>query len=736
MVIDSPGFRDWPSRAALAVCLAAFVCVCLAACGGDGSPESPLAADDRPAPTIAPAPTASPTSIPTPTATPRPTPTPIPTSTPTATPEPEPTATPADAPTATPTIAPTSTPIPSPVKLLAIYMVGSDLEDNDESGTIDLMELVEGYQGLPQGNTVEVIVAFGGADKDGWRGMKFANARQIIADAGDGRFGDEAGPDAYLRRDDDANMDDAGSLSLFLDFLADEYPATESRFLTLWDHGNSYQGFGGDTNFGGKQMSMSEMADAFQRSGAGVFDMIGFDACLMASLEVARYVRPHARFMLASEELEPGHGWLWSEVVRAYAQEDDVAEAGKRMVDSFVGDVHGGPRFDGRTLSLLDLGRYESLVAALDPVISTLRQEIDLRDAYASDVAASIAGSGTFGSSQRGDEPPASIDLKHLAALLSERLGGTYLGPDLSYLLAEIDRFVVHAATDGSRPHANGVSIATPGDVNDYDRYKLGEAWLEFDSAYAEFRASDTTPPSIVLQESGADGTTAVFADDFLAEVTAVYGFLQQVDFEDGAAQDFFMVMAELEARPTGVQGEYFVAVWDREWFTVEHDPGEITAWIPASFDGRFEDDFGEFTAYTAEIDFHPAGAGHPQPAVLTLFVDEDMEVFDHSIQTYQQVYSGPGDEVGTLLFDKATYRFRPGDAARFWNYGFHLGDPALDDWFEAGDFVTFVQAPAFHLERLEFVDEGGRPLDYHYALLARDVSGNTTLTDLTPAGR
>ena len=721
MVIVTRSFRAALGRVALAACLAALAVAWLAACGGEG-PSDGVA---TPAPTRQPTAASAPEHTPTPVTPAASAATPIPAATPTPTPTPTPTATPA----------PTPTPVPPPEKLLAIYMVGSDLEEDDESGTKDLLELIEGYESLPNDSSLAVVVAFGGANKRGWRGMKFADARRIIDDAEDGRFGDESGPNAYLRRYDDANMDDERSLRTFLDFLADEYPATESRFLTLWDHGNAYKGFGGDTNFGSPQMSLDAMAAAFQGSRRGAFDMIGFDACLMASLEVARYVYPYARFMLASEELEPGHGWLWSEVVRAYALEDSVADAGKRMVDNFVQDVHGGPRFDGRTLSLVDLARYDELAAALNPVVSALGREIAYGDEYAFDVAVSIAGAGAFGASQRGNEPPASTDLKHLAALLYERFAGTDFQPMLDALLDEIDGFVVHSANDGSRPHANGISVATPGDPDpEYAQYKLSEAWLEFDSAYGDFLASDTTAPAVLRQTSDSDGTTAAFADDFLTQVTALYGFVERVEMDDGSADDYFMVVAELEALPTGVEGEYFVEEWDQWWFTVEYDPDENTAWIPASFGGRFEDGYGEYSIYTAEIDFRPRDAQDYEPAVLTLFVDES-GVFDHSIQTYQYIYSGPDDEVGTLLFDKATYQLIPGDAVRFWNYGFHLRDATLDDWFETGDFVTFAQEPFFLLEYLEFVDDAGLPLDYYYALQAQDVSGNAALTELALAG-
>ena len=61
---------------------------------------------------------------------------------------------------------------------------------------------------------------------------------------------------------------------------------------------------------------MDEIERAFQRSRPGTFDLVGFDACLMASVEVAKIIEPHAKYMIASEEVEPGHGWhldrLWS----------------------------------------------------------------------------------------------------------------------------------------------------------------------------------------------------------------------------------------------------------------------------------------------------------------------------------------------------------------------------------------------------------------------------------------
>lgn len=42
------------------------------------------------------------------------------------------------------------------------------------------------------------------------------------------------------------------------------------------------------------------------------FDVIGFDACLMAMYETSAVLTPCANFLLASQLLEPGTGWDYS----------------------------------------------------------------------------------------------------------------------------------------------------------------------------------------------------------------------------------------------------------------------------------------------------------------------------------------------------------------------------------------------------------------------------------------
>ena len=740
-----------------------------------------------PTPTSTPTPEPEPTATPTsePTATPSPvatgTPTPEPTATvvadtpvlsPTATPEPEPTATVAPEPTASTAPQPTATHIPdtpnvganqgkrgfsdddgtlSPYvkpdavdgagrKLLAIYMVGSDLEGDNWFGTEDFGELLDGYYALPNQESVEVIIAFGGANKDGWRGMKFANISQLMTDSQDGHFGNATDADAYLYQADGAHMGDDSSLELFLDYLRDGYIGFDQRFLTLWDHGDTYKGFGNDSNFNDDPLHMEELESAFQSSQVGVFDLIGFDACLMASVEVAKVIEPYADYMIASEELEPGHGWFWSSVIELYADGDNIVDIGKGMVNDFVENPHHS-HTDGKTLSLLDLSEYSSLIESLDSVLSSLSDQLLYNPEYADSVTRGAFQSRAFGESKKGDSV-VSVDLMHFAQLLSDDLSDDEIGPHLDELMNAIDHFVVHSNHDGSRPNSFGIAIDAPENSDsEYASYKVSDSWLEFQDAYAEFLIGDTVPPAITWDSSYVNGIFATIDDENLARVTSMYGFIEPVKYDDGSVEEFFMVVAEQPAYQTEIANEFNAPVWDQYWFTVEHDAAQETAWIPATMSEIVEEDGEQYIHFIAEIDYQQAGKDYPsyeEPydlGTLTIVVHDDVEngvweIVNHYVHTYQYLYSGPEDLEGAIQYDKATYWIESGDKIRFWQYGFSLDDPVNDGWFEASDFLTFGQEPVLAFEFLEFEDQFGYPIDYYYALWAEDASGNAAYTE------
>ena len=82
------------------------------------------------------------------------------------------------------------------------------------------------------------------------------------------------------------SMVDPATLADFIQYSKANYPA-DRYMLVLWDHGGgSLTGYGYDQNFRNDSMTLDEMATGLKNGGC-TFDVIGFDACLMATLETA-----------------------------------------------------------------------------------------------------------------------------------------------------------------------------------------------------------------------------------------------------------------------------------------------------------------------------------------------------------------------------------------------------------------------------------------------------------------
>ena len=84
-------------------------------------------------------------------------------------------------------------------------------------------------------------------------------------------------------------------------------------------------------------MSLAGISQALSRGGVK-FDFIGFDACLMATVENALMLNEYADYMIASEETEPGYGWYYTDWLNALGSNPSIPteELGQKIVDDFV----------------------------------------------------------------------------------------------------------------------------------------------------------------------------------------------------------------------------------------------------------------------------------------------------------------------------------------------------------------------------------------------------------------
>lgn len=161
-----------------------------------------------------------------------------------------------------------------------------------------------------------------------------------------------------------ASMGDAETLGSFLRYGMEAYPADKYAAI-LWNHGGGMSGVAFDELHDGDSLSIAELDEAFSMAEAD-FEMIGFDACLMATLEGAMALSPYGNYMIASEELEPGSGWDYEAILQYIIDTPQAsgAEIGKVICDSYYAKC--GEWADSATLSVTDLSQIKPLARAFD----------------------------------------------------------------------------------------------------------------------------------------------------------------------------------------------------------------------------------------------------------------------------------------------------------------------------------------------------------------------------------
>lgn len=236
---------------------------------------------------------------------------------------------------------------------ILIYLIGSNLETYGGQASADLMEIMD----ASLDGDVRVIAECGGAHD--W-------ALPEIDATKSERFVIQGGRLARVSSAERHRMSDENALGDFIRWAREAYPS-EHYALILWDHGGgTLAGYGMDEYYPQDLMTIGELRDALAIGGQR-FDFIGFDACLMATVETAMAVRGYADYLIASEEVEPGTGWYYTNWLKALNEDPgmDTVDLGRMIVDEFVYGDDISPWNTDVCLSVIDVDRVPALCESL-----------------------------------------------------------------------------------------------------------------------------------------------------------------------------------------------------------------------------------------------------------------------------------------------------------------------------------------------------------------------------------
>jgi hypothetical protein len=358
----------------------------------------------------------------------------------------------------------------------------------------------------------------------------------------------------------EVDMGDPGTLAAFVEYGARLHPQRRLA-LVIWNHGAGYLGTSWDQTSNDDHLTLVDLAQALgnglDRAGRDRIDLIGFDACLMASYEVAEAVRPFGRLLLASEELEPFHGWDYSLLgVLVQAPDLPAKDLALALMDGYEAEAKTSGTAADLTLSLVDLDALPGLTSALAALAS-----VKLDPAALASVARSRAAADEYG--ETPEQRSYLVDLGSLARGFEET---GPLGKARDAILAAVHDVVIESRSGPSHPAATGLSVYFPPGAEacdpTYGAVASAGPWRDFLASF--LGAALELPPAAFVDPHGeavltriaggvlVEGTLAAGTSASVVEARLLFGV------GDGSGGTWLR-----GAIPATLEGDSVFAFWD-----------------------------------------------------------------------------------------------------------------------------------------------------------------------------
>lgn len=259
------------------------------------------------------------------------------------------------------------------------------------------------------------------------------------------------------------DMGDYRQLVSFAKFVKENYPAKKYCFV-IWNHGSGwknksagaiYRGISYDDS-SNNHITNAQLGVAMEEISKILgqkIDILNMDACLMQMVEVAHAVKDSVSYMVASEELEPGKGAPYDDILAGVKNGMTPTAFAQNWVNAFAKSYNGGSQgFDESTQSALDLSKFSPLVDAVNGLAKSLMSGKNTMV-----VKAALAKVQKFGD-------PSSIDLVHFAELLKAQTGvDASVKTACDKVIAAVKAAIIINKTTGTTTkNSKGIAIYLP----------------------------------------------------------------------------------------------------------------------------------------------------------------------------------------------------------------------------------------------------------------------------------
>ncbi len=411
-----------------------------------------------------------------------------------------------------------------------IYMIGSDLESSSGTASKDIEEMEKSGLDFEKTN---VILYTGGCIH--WKNGISGTQDTVFQLTNQGRT-------AVAKTAEPQNMGSSEVLSEFLNFSYKYFPAQQFA-LIFWDHGNGpVFGFGQDETHENDGLTLSEMEAAFQQSpftDSNPLEWVGFDACLMADIEVAQMLDDHAYYLVASQETMPSSGWDYS-FLEEYNLNPGTEPIADRLISSYT---YIEPPYDmaaykyrktpALTLSCMRLDQVKDTVMAMDGLFGKMKSSLELGQYYP--LARCRDSTKRFGLGAVLNRPASLdlVDLEDMARQLTELFPA-----ESNTLIEQISHLVLFRG--GNTENACGVSVYYPYDSKEnfkqggqtlFDMLSDSANYNEYMKQFTEIWENETKLDNGLVDGYAANGNWLAISlpSDRLQDISSIsYSILSQ----------------------------------------------------------------------------------------------------------------------------------------------------------------------------------------------------------------
>lgn len=293
----------------------------------------------------------------------------------------------------------------------------------------------------------------------------------------------------------EVDMGDPQTLADFVTWAVQTYPAKKYA-LVMSDHGGGWTGGFSDMSTSSDNLTMPEIEGALQQikqnTGVDKLELLGFDACLMAQIEIFGALYPYSNFMVASEEVIPSYGWSYAAWLGQLAQNPTMDGRGLSQAivstyvinDTLLTELRASSdeiaqEESTTTLSAVESARIPDVISAMNQFVTVLASEDQ------SYVAQARAYSRRYQSVFGEDFAPPYLDLENFAEYTITTTGDQSLQQAAYQLQIAIYNAVAAEKHGAAMNGSNGISFHFP-DSQLYHLTEFGDVGF----SYAQYSAS------------------------------------------------------------------------------------------------------------------------------------------------------------------------------------------------------------------------------------------------------